>query len=147
MDPKDLTVLGLSKAGKKTIIGSLIHMCGLELMQVSRFKENGFKSYGDIVSFYEANQTTPLFYGPSDRFKVELTTNPHVAFWVVAAADADKGSASRDELTSLISNQILYPQELLVIIINKMDLVGWSEQVVLDFSHTFSRVASLMPMP
>ncbi|KZL80514.1 hypothetical protein CI238_11438, partial [Colletotrichum incanum] len=113
MRTKSLAVLGQNEAGRKTLIGRLIHMFGLSLTQVSELNDNGCKSHGEIASFLENNQIAPLFYGPSNRFNVEVITDPDVALWVVAATDADNGNASRDELASLISNKQRQPKELL----------------------------------
>ncbi|KZL70981.1 HR1 repeat Rho-binding protein, partial [Colletotrichum tofieldiae] len=117
----------------------------LDMMRVAELEANGVTTYSGIVSFYEKNDVAQMFYGPSNCFKVEMTTTPDAALWVVDATDSDKGNASSEALISLISNKQLQPRELLVVVINKMDSVDWSEQVFMDFANTFSHIAELTP--
>ncbi|KAK2005459.1 hypothetical protein LZ32DRAFT_546041 [Colletotrichum eremochloae] len=143
MATKTFAVLGQDGVGKKTIIGSLIYKCGLDMMRLAELEEKGVTTYNGIASFYEKNHIAQTFYGPSNRFKVEMTTTPDAALWVVDATDSDKGKASSEALISLISNQQLQPRELLLIVINKMDSIDWSERVFMDFANTFNSLAEL----
>ncbi|KAI0798415.1 hypothetical protein GGR55DRAFT_693219 [Xylaria sp. FL0064] len=136
---KCLGVLGDDGAGKKTLIGSLTHKCGLDLPQIELLEKNGIRDFAGIVSFFNKNDMTLSFYGPSANYIVELKEVPDVqiAFWVVDAAALDQGRASCSRLVSLLSAGELRPQEQLLILVNKMDLVDWSEQVFAEIVRTF----------
>ncbi|KAI1183545.1 hypothetical protein F5B17DRAFT_415661 [Nemania serpens] len=84
------------------------------------------------------------FYGPSANFIVEQKEVPDVqiVFWIVDATAVDKGSASSKRLASLLSAGELRPQEQLVILVNKMDLIDWSEQVFTEIVCTLKDIDS-----
>ncbi|KAI1352070.1 hypothetical protein F5Y01DRAFT_280554 [Xylaria sp. FL0043] len=142
---KYLRVLGDDGAGKKTLIGSLTHKCGLDLPQIELLEKNGIRDFAGIVSFFKKNGMTLSFYGPSANYIVELKEVPDVqiAFWVVDASALDKGRASCRRLVSLLSAGELRPQEQLLILVNKMDLVDWSEQVFAEIVRTFQDISTI----
>ncbi|KAI1283407.1 hypothetical protein F5Y07DRAFT_349617 [Xylaria sp. FL0933] len=141
---KYLRVLGDDGAGKKTLIGSLIHKCGLNLPQIEPLEKNGIRDFAGIVSFFNKNGMTLSFYGPSANYIVELKEVPDVqiAFWVVDASALDQGHASCSRLASLLSAGEVRPREQLLILVNKMDLVDWAEQVFAEIVRAFKDIST-----
>ncbi|KAI0814365.1 hypothetical protein GGR55DRAFT_675651 [Xylaria sp. FL0064] len=141
---KYLRVLGDDGAGKKTLIGSLAHKCGLDLPQIELLEKNGIRDFAGIISFFNKNNMTLSFYGSSAKYIVELKEVPDVqiAFWVVDASALDQGRASCSRLVSLLSAGELRPQEQLLILVNKLDLVDWSKQVFAEIVRTFKDIST-----
>ncbi|KAH8906189.1 hypothetical protein BR93DRAFT_969397 [Coniochaeta sp. PMI_546] len=142
MASKTLTVLGAKGAGKKTLIGSLIYKCGMGLEQLAQLERSTNGNYADIVSFFEEKDITKSFYTPSANIVIEQSTKPDIACWVVDATDPDRGRASSSELISLITAGLLQPKDKLLILINKMDLIHWSEDVFKETATAFDAVDS-----
>lgn len=140
MASKSLAVLGKDGAGKKTLVGSLLYKCGLDPRQLQQLESGTDRKYVDIVPFFEENGMTKSFYAPSAKIVVEDTTTPNIAFWVVDASSPDRGTASSAELASLISAGSLKPNEKLLILLNKMDRVDWSERVFRETAKSFQAI-------
>ncbi|KAF4448445.1 hypothetical protein F53441_8169 [Fusarium austroafricanum] len=140
MGAKSLSVLGKDGAGKKTLIGSLIYKCGLELPQLKELESEGISQYEKIVPFFEKNGYAQSFYAPSGTFTVQKNQSPDVAFWVVDASDSSSWGSSAESLSATLSSGLLSPREKLIIIVNKMDSVNWSEQTFQDAVSAFSSV-------
>ncbi|SPO02536.1 uncharacterized protein DNG_05209 [Cephalotrichum gorgonifer] len=143
MAVKTLRVLGEERVGKKTLIGSLIYKCGLELPQLEKLERNGIRDLDAIVPFYEKAGITPCFYAPSGQLVVEKTATPDILLWVVDATDADKGSVSSQKLAAALSDGTVQPREKLLILVNKMDLINWSESTFREIVHTFNAVGAI----
>ncbi|KAK2695125.1 hypothetical protein QWA68_006060 [Fusarium oxysporum] len=154
MTLRSLSVLGDAGAGKKTLVGCLIFMvlfiifligscyansqwCGLGLPQLEELERKGIQ-YGDIVTFFEKRGQPLCFHAPSGLFEVEKSQTPDVAIWVVDGSDLLTWAASATKLAALLSSGELLPRERLVIAINKMDSVSWSEKIFKDTVHVFS---------
>ncbi|CAF3536309.1 hypothetical protein SNK05_009756 [Fusarium graminearum] len=140
MGAKSLSVLGNDGAGKKALIGSLIYKCGLELPQLQQLESEGISQYEKIVPFFEKNGLAQSFYAPSGAFTVQKNQTPDVAFWVVDASDSSSWGSSAEKLSTTLSSGVLNPREKLIIIVNKMDSVNWSEQTFKDVVGAFSSV-------
>lgn len=137
MATKTLSVLGNEGAGKKTLIGSLIYKCGLELPQLEELERAGVRQYTEIVPFYEKMGRAQFFHAPSGPFVVDKSGTQDVALWVVDGADSASWALSAQNLSKSLSNGALQPRDKLIVAINKMDLVHWSEQVFADAMREF----------
>ncbi|KAJ9161561.1 hypothetical protein NKR19_g2187 [Coniochaeta hoffmannii] len=129
MASKTLAVFGQGGAGKKTLVGSLLYKCEGITMDVLRHLEGSTdRKYESVVPFFEQRGLAMSFYAPSGKIEVDnSTTTPDIAIWLADVANADRGAASSSELASRISNGSLKPKEKLLILLNKMDQVDWSE--------------------
>ncbi|KAF5644875.1 uncharacterized protein FTJAE_2629 [Fusarium tjaetaba] len=138
MSCRSLSLLGDPGSGKKTLVGCLIYMCGLELSQLEELERKGIH-YGDIMPFYEGRGQPLCFHAPSGLFRVEKSQTPDVAIWVVDGSDPLTWATSAQKLAATLSNGELQPRERLVIVINKMnrDSVSWSEKTFNDAVHVF----------
>lgn len=134
MTAKSLAVFGLDGAGKKTLVGSLIYKCGLELPELERLEKNGITKMAEIVAFYKKEGLDQSFYAPSAQFVVEETLTPSTAIWLVDVTDSDHGKASSEGLSDLISSGPLKPKDKLLVVLNKIDLVD---------SQTLQKVAKV----
>ncbi|KAF5722971.1 hypothetical protein FMUND_2328 [Fusarium mundagurra] len=137
MSWRSLSVLGDAGAGKKTLVACLIYMCGLELLQLEELERKGIQS-GDIVPFFEERGQPLCFHAPSGLFKIERSQTPGVAIWVVDGSDPLTWVTSAQRLAAMLSSGEIQPRERLIIAINKMDLVNWSEKTFKDAVHVFS---------
>ncbi|KAF5986479.1 hypothetical protein FCOIX_1538 [Fusarium coicis] len=117
---KSLRVLGNNGAGKKTLIGSLIYKCGLELPQLEELERKEIQDCAEIVPFYEERGRAQSFYTPSELFIVEKNQAPDVAFWVVDASDSTNWELSVQNMTNSLSSGALQPRDKLIILVNKM---------------------------
>jgi translation elongation factor EF-1alpha len=70
----------------------------------------------------------------------DSTSAPDIALWVVDVSSPDRGAASSADLASLISSGALKPKEKLLILLNKMDLVDWSEQAFVEAAAWFKDI-------
>jgi translation elongation factor EF-1alpha len=140
MVTKSLSVLGNDGAGKKALIGSLIYKCGLELPQLEQLESEGISQYEKIVPFFEKNGRAQSFYAPSGTFTVQKSQAPDVAFWVVDASDSSSWGPSAEKLSVTLSSSMVNPREKLMIVVNKMDSVNWSEQTFKEVVGAFSSV-------
>ncbi|KAH7253796.1 uncharacterized protein BKA55DRAFT_566277 [Fusarium redolens] len=137
MTSRSLSVLGDDGAGKKTLLGCLIYMCGLGLSQLQELEQKGIR-YGDIVIFLEKRGHPQSFYAPSGLFRVEDSQTPDIAIWVVDGSDSLIWAASAKKLAALLSSGELQPREKLIIAVNKIDSVSWSEKTFNDAVQVFS---------
>ncbi|EMT66584.1 hypothetical protein FOC4_g10006995 [Fusarium odoratissimum] len=71
-------------------------------------------------------------------FLIGKSQTPDFAIWVVDGSDLLTWAASATKLAALLSSGELLPRERLVIAINKMDSVSWSEKIFKDAVHVFS---------
>ncbi|CAG7559070.1 unnamed protein product, partial [Fusarium equiseti] len=140
MGVKYLSVLGNHGSGKNALIGNLIYKCGLELSLSKDLESQGGTQYESIVPFFEKSGRTQSFYAPSGTFTVRKTQTPDVAFWVVDASDSSTWASSAAKLSTTLSGGALKPREKLIIVVNKMDSVDWSEQTFQDAASAFSSV-------
>ncbi|KAF4499515.1 hypothetical protein FAGAP_4305 [Fusarium agapanthi] len=140
MGTKSLAVLGNDGAGKKALIGSLIYKCGLQLPQLEQLESEGISEYKEIVPFFEKNGHPLSFYAPSGTFTVQRSETPDVAFWVVDASDSSSWGQSAERLSVRLSSGMVNPREKLIIVVNKMDSVDWSEQAFKEVVGAFSSV-------
>ncbi|UNI13446.1 hypothetical protein JDV02_000193 [Purpureocillium takamizusanense] len=141
MATKSLSVLGDAGAGKKTLVGNLIYKCGLELPRVEELEGEGIRQYAEIVLFYQRKGYKQSFHSPSGSFVVQTSSAaPDVVLWVVDATDAGNYTTSAQKLATLLSNGTLRPREKLLILVNKMDLVGWSQNAFEDVVRGFGAV-------
>ncbi|EWG46884.1 hypothetical protein FVEG_07169 [Fusarium verticillioides 7600] len=135
MSCRSLSLLGDPSSGK-TLVGCLIYMCGLELSQLGEFERKGIH-YGDILPFYEGRGQSLCFHAPSGVFRVEKSQTPDVAIWVVDSSDTLTWATSAQKLAAMLDSGELQPRERLIIAINKMDSVSWSEKTFNDAAHVF----------
>jgi len=140
MATKSLAVLGKDGAGKKTLVGNLLYTSGIDLTQLQQLERNTDRKYSDIGPFFEVKGIAKSFYAPSGKIVVENSATPDIAFWVVDASSSDRGAASRVELGSLVSRGSLKPKGKLLILVNKMDQVNWSEEVFKETASSFEGI-------
>ncbi|KAF5976027.1 hypothetical protein FCOIX_7280 [Fusarium coicis] len=137
-----LTVIGNENAGKRTLIGSLIYKCGLGLPQLGELEREGIQRFSEIVPFYEKNGYAQSFYAPSGLVTVQKIQEPDYAIWVVDGSDSPSWNSSAQKLGRLLLSGEIQPRKKLIIAVNKMDSIGWSEQTFKDVAHVF-RAANL----
>ncbi|KFA60078.1 hypothetical protein S40285_09259 [Stachybotrys chlorohalonatus IBT 40285] len=142
MAAKTVSVLGDDGAGKKTLIGSLIYKCGLQLPQIEELEREGIRDFAKITTFYEKKGYDRGFYGPSGPFVVQESHSQvsDVVFWILDASDAASWASSAQKLSMSLSSGTLRPKEKLLVLVNKMDLVGWSQHVFEDLLRIFDAV-------
>ncbi|KEY73943.1 hypothetical protein S7711_09997 [Stachybotrys chartarum IBT 7711] len=142
MAAKTVSVLGDDGAGKKTLIGSLIYKCGLQLPQIEELEREGIRDFAKITTFYEKKGYDRGFYGPSGFFVVQESHGQvsDVVFWILDASDAASWASSAQKLSMSLSSGTLQPKEKLLVLVNKMDLVGWSQHVFEDLLRIFDAV-------
>ncbi|KAI9898901.1 hypothetical protein N3K66_005362 [Trichothecium roseum] len=137
---KTVSVLGDYGVGKKTLTGSLIHKCGLQLPRMEELEREGIRDFRSITSFYERKGYDQGFDAPSGPIVIQKTQAPDIVLWVVDASDAAKWLSSAQELSNLLSSGTLRPREKLLILPNKMDLVDWSQHTLKDLLDVFDKV-------
>ncbi|KAG8360743.1 hypothetical protein FVEN_g1690 [Fusarium venenatum] len=140
MSTKSLNVLGNDGAGKKALISSLIYM--VDAVIVNRaLKREGISQYDKIVPFFEKIGRPQSFYAPSGTFTIQKSQTPDVAFWTVDASDSSSWGSSAENLSAALSSATLKSREKLIVVVNKMDSVNWSEQTFKDVVNAFSSVS------
>ncbi|CAJ2499929.1 Uu.00g027820.m01.CDS01 [Anthostomella pinea] len=138
MASKSINVHGENGAGKKTLIGSLIFRCGLEMQMLEQLKRNGIHQYADVVPYFEREGIPPSFYAKSAKFLVERENQtPDVVFWLVDATDPGAAKTSSQRLASMLAAATMNPKEKLLILVNKMDLTKWSEDAFQQVARQF----------
>ncbi|KAF5555513.1 hypothetical protein FMEXI_1493 [Fusarium mexicanum] len=137
MSWRSLSLRGNRGAGKKTLIACLIYMCGLELSRLEELERKGIQ-HGDIVPFFEERGQPLCFHAPSGLFKVEESQTPDFAIWVVDGSDRLTWATSAQKLALMLSSGELQPRESLIIVVNKLDSVSWSEKTFKDVVDVFS---------
>jgi len=141
MADKTMAVRGRGGAGKKTVVGSLLYKCGLDLNLLQRLESKTDRQYRDVAGFFDQNGIAKSFYAPSAKIVVDDSTSaPDIVLWVVDVSSPDRGAASSADLASLISSGALKPKERLLILLNKMDLVDWSEQAFVEAATSFKDI-------
>ncbi|EAQ91929.1 hypothetical protein CHGG_00164 [Chaetomium globosum CBS 148.51] len=137
MADKTMAVRGRSGAGKKTVVGSLLYK-GLES------RTDG--QYRDVPGYFDQNGIVKSFYAPSAKIVVDgedylhSTSAPDIVLWVVDVSSPDRGAASSADLASIICSGALKPKDKLLILLNKMDLVDWSEESFVEVAMSFKDI-------
>ncbi|KAK8109553.1 hypothetical protein PG999_007690 [Apiospora kogelbergensis] len=125
---KTLTFLGAVGSGKKTLIGNFIWKTGPNMLIVEKLEKNGIRRLDQIQPFAEQNSIElAVDLSPYAYYIVEASKEPDVLLWVVDANALDGGEASRKELVSSLSNGSVRPKDRLLILVNKIDQMEWSE--------------------
>ncbi|KAK0709353.1 hypothetical protein B0T26DRAFT_654097 [Lasiosphaeria miniovina] len=137
---KTLAVFGQPGVGKKTLVGSLLYKCGMDLSLLQQLESSGTRKYVDIVPFFEQHKLAKTFYAPSTTITIVNGKTPDLVIWVVDASALDRGASSPDELASLISHKDIEPKEKLLILVNKMDETESSEDVFEAISSSFKSI-------
>ncbi|KAI4863267.1 hypothetical protein F4820DRAFT_427470 [Hypoxylon rubiginosum] len=118
---KFIQIHGDDGAGKRTLIGRLMYICGgLGLSQMEQLEQNGIREYAEIAAFCKDQNMTRLFYTPSSQVVVDESKKPDALLWVVDATAPDSGRSSSQKLASLITTGQAQTPESLVILVNKM---------------------------
>ncbi|CEJ91843.1 hypothetical protein VHEMI07531 [[Torrubiella] hemipterigena] len=138
MTTKSLNIIGDDGAGKKTLGGCLIHKCGLQLPRLEELERSGVSQFREITSFYDNKGYAKSFHGPTGQYVIQNSPVCDVAFWVVDASEPNNWATSAQKLESLLSSDALRPTEKLFILVNKMDLVDWSEQTFKNILEVFN---------
>ncbi|KXX73338.1 hypothetical protein MMYC01_210440 [Madurella mycetomatis] len=121
MSTKSLAVFGHGRAGKKSIVGSLIYRCGLDLQKLGQLEIGTNRKISEIVPFFDQKGIAKAFYAPSAQFVVEDTATPDVAFWVVDASSPDQGAQlGPASLARHLAEGSVNPKEKLIILVNKI---------------------------
>ncbi|KXJ84660.1 hypothetical protein Micbo1qcDRAFT_181462 [Microdochium bolleyi] len=68
-----------------------------------------------------------------------------IALWVVDASADDQGRSSSQQLEGLLSSGKLQVEEQLIIVVNKMDLSNWADDIFASIVRSFSEVKSAQP--
>ncbi|KAI0020373.1 hypothetical protein F4780DRAFT_369590 [Xylariomycetidae sp. FL0641] len=142
MDSKPLTITGDHDAGTSTLVGNLIRVCGLGLSDLDELERNGIRDPVALVSYYQQKGVPPSFYAPSGQLRIQNHGPAGAVLWVVDATTPDAGRASKDKLVSALSDGTVRSKEKLVIVVNKMDLVQWSEEKFRCIADTFSSLGA-----
>ncbi|PCD21890.1 hypothetical protein AU210_015693 [Fusarium oxysporum f. sp. radicis-cucumerinum] len=132
-----LNILGCDGAGKKTLVGSLIYKCGLGLPRLKELERESISQIEQIVPFYEKKGYAQTFYAPPGLVTVQKSQTPDYVIWVVDGPDLSTWNSSAEKLRSLLFNGDIQPRKKLIIAVNKMDFIGWSEQTFKDIVHVF----------
>ncbi|KAK6841022.1 citrate synthase [Apiospora arundinis] len=142
---KTLTFLGAGGSGKKTLIGNFIWKMRPNMLVVEKLEKNGIKRLDQIQPFAEQNDIElAVDLSPYAYYIVKPSEEPDVLLWVVDANAPDAGEASSKELVASLSNGSLRPKDRLLILINKMDQIEWSEAA---FSPLAARFRDLNGLP
>ncbi|KAK8044439.1 hypothetical protein PG993_004463 [Apiospora rasikravindrae] len=142
---RTLTFLGADAAGKKTLVGQFMWKMGPDMTLVERLERNNVRRLNEMQPFMERQGMEMLVdLSPHAYYVVGPSQEPEVAVWVVDATSSDTGEASSQELASSLSSGSLRPKEKLLILVNKMDKIKWSEQ---EFNAIAARFQGLDCLP
>ncbi|KAF2836484.1 hypothetical protein M501DRAFT_996673 [Patellaria atrata CBS 101060] len=128
MTSKTIRILGGDGVGKKTLMGSLIYKCGLDMHVLEQLQGNQIQRYEEIVPFFRKNGIEEAFRTKSTRFVLTEDTTPDVAIWVIdAAASGESTKVALNTLRDELLRGVVKPVEKLVLVLNKMDAIEWSK--------------------
>ncbi|KAK4209932.1 hypothetical protein QBC37DRAFT_377595 [Rhypophila decipiens] len=138
--PRSMVVLGQPGAGKRTLVGSILYKLGIDLSLLQRLERETGRKYPDIVAYFDKNNLIKSFHSPSGTIIIhDYQSEPDhdLTLWVVNGASDDRGASSSAELKSLIADGLKTPKRQLLIVVNQMDLVDWSEEIFHDVAQNF----------
>ncbi|KAK7943828.1 uncharacterized protein PG986_012941 [Apiospora aurea] len=145
---KTLTFLGFEGAGKKTLVGQFVWKMGPDMTLVEKLERHNIRRLGEMQPFLEQHgMEMPVDLSPHAYYVIGPSEEPDVVAWVVDATSPDAGERSSRELASSLSNGSLRPKEKLLILINKMDKIEWSEQGFNAIAARFQGLDCLPPGP
>ncbi|KAH8698081.1 P-loop containing nucleoside triphosphate hydrolase protein [Phaeosphaeriaceae sp. PMI808] len=139
---KILAVLGSPGAGKATTIGNLIYKCGgIDMPTLERVEKGGNNGYAKAFNEIKARNETLYFYTPGNRVTVTgrhfptksaqgKTSNADGLLLIVTPRQTDKQLQEIGD--QLISMGTHFAHKKVVVLINKMDEVDWSEAAYTD---------------
>ncbi|CZS88148.1 hypothetical protein WAI453_000562 [Rhynchosporium graminicola] len=121
---KTLSILGPAGAGKDTALGFLLFkLGGIDLFTAQRFERDGIKLYSDAVKDLQSRGLQLSFYTPNYHLVVSSGSSKVDCVILVIPTD----SANVDFEKELVEAAGF--SKSIIVLINKMDTVGWSEEV------------------
>ncbi|EDU51471.1 TEF1 Translation elongation factor EF-1alpha GTPase [Pyrenophora tritici-repentis] len=125
---KILAVLGSHGAGKATTIGNLIYKCGgIDMPTLERLEKGRNNGYARAFNEIKARNEKLYFYTPNNKITVtENLSNADGLLLIIMPHETDKQLQEiGDQLNGMASHKM-------VVLVNKLDEVDWSEDAFTD---------------
>ncbi|KAH7053203.1 P-loop containing nucleoside triphosphate hydrolase protein [Macrophomina phaseolina] len=125
---RTVRVLGPSLAGKKTLMGVLIYMCGLDLKMIEQLQAENIGKYDQIIDHFRRKKISPVFSAKSGPVRFTDSLQPDGVIYVVDATDPHHSALSNELDLTVSEKETLKATGSLILVVNKMDKVNWSKE-------------------
>jgi len=136
MGPRDKTLVieGAPGGGKATLIGCMLFKYGgIDMLTMQSFQQEGIRTYEQAANNLKNLKIAPNFDTPKHHVTVHETSDG-LADCTLLVVPADQPSENEGIPKGLLSNA-----KRVIIIINKMDTISWSEK-------EFQKIVEGLPM-
>ncbi|MCJ1250923.1 hypothetical protein MMC30_008151 [Trapelia coarctata] len=136
--PETVRVMGVPHVGKATLMGNLIYKCGLDLRMMEQLQRENISAYSGLVKYYKTQGISPSFKTRNHSFAFTDINTPECLIYMIDASNPAQmldGSDKAVDATSLAD--VLKKAKNLIVLVNKMDEISWSEKKYIDIVKAF----------
>ncbi|KAH7033957.1 P-loop containing nucleoside triphosphate hydrolase protein [Macrophomina phaseolina] len=131
---RTVKVIGPPSTGKKTLMGTMLYMCGLDLRELEQLQKDGIDAYDKIIGYYHKNGLTPVFAAKSGMMRFADSPQADGLIYVLDATGSKDAILHSGQVFTQSECEMFKATGSLILVVNKMDAVDWSrekyEQVV-----------------
>jgi len=138
---RTLVVLGPSGAGKATTIGCMLFKYGaIDMMTMDKFQREGIETFEQAANRLKSDGIAPAFDTPKHHVTV-LDSASSQADCAILVLPADVSSSE------VVLKHLSGGARKLVILVNKMDAINWSEEQFLKIVEGLGNGANIPIIP
>ncbi|KAG4421366.1 hypothetical protein IFR04_005549 [Cadophora malorum] len=138
---KTLLVFGPAGAGKATTMGCLLFKYGgIDMLTMERFQKEGIRLYDQAARDLKSRAVQPSFHTPNFHVVVSDGSSKVDCVLLVIAVDSTHVDAGK-ELAAAAGQA-----EHIIVLINKMDNVSWSEEAFQKTKQSLGPTAESIPI-
>ncbi|CAN9215342.1 unnamed protein product [Alternaria alternata] len=144
-----LAVLGGPGAGKATTIGNLIYKCGgINMPTLERLEKGRNNTYAEAFNEVKARNETLYFYTPSNKVTITAQEKISSADGLLLIVTPRQTEKQLQEIGDQLGGMKVHgTHKKVVVLVNKMDEVNWSESAFIDSVRATNTVLQRLGIP
>ncbi|KAK0102358.1 translation elongation factor EF-1 alpha [Cadophora gregata] len=140
-EQKTVLVLGPAGAGKATAIGCILFKFGgIDMLTLERFQKEGIRLCGQAARNLKSPGVQPSFDTPN--FHVVVSDGSSKVDCVLLVIPADSAQSHLEKELDIVADAA----KQIIVLINKMDDMNWSEVAFQSTVHSLGRVMQGVPV-
>ncbi|KAK7720733.1 hypothetical protein SLS57_005270 [Botryosphaeria dothidea] len=125
---RTIKVVGPHLAGKKTLMGAMLYMCGLDLSKLEQLQKDGIHEYDKIIGYYQEKGIAPVFSAKTGTMRFSDSPQTDGVVYVLDAAGSNEAIFNSGQSFADPDRETFKVAGSLILAINKMDTVNWSRE-------------------